>query len=202
MNDQNGPEINKKFICEKCNYKSATKRDFDKHLATAKHKKICNVIVENSAVEPTEFNCNCGKKYKFRQGLHLHKQKCDFTENINLKCEECDDDKVKVKVKVKEKENANAKAKKAKKAKDDNSSDSSDSSDDSEEEKECECIDCAKKNNKFDVVVSKSLSDNIKTTDDLKNFIINLIIQNAQLQQANEQLILKMKELLPGAVAE
>ena len=35
-------EITKKYFCEKCDYQTDNKKDFTKHLSTAKHKMIVN----------------------------------------------------------------------------------------------------------------------------------------------------------------
>jgi hypothetical protein len=79
----------KKYICEKCNFKSCDKKDYNKHILTAKHKN--NTFVDISftnlgkKTEKTEnikiLSCNCGKQYKSRQGLYAHKKKCNYIEN-------------------------------------------------------------------------------------------------------------------------
>jgi hypothetical protein len=65
------------FCCEKCNYNTSVKKDFNKHLLTLKHKNRENSDQENNLSQPTLFICNCGKKYKYKQGLSLHKKKCE-----------------------------------------------------------------------------------------------------------------------------
>ena len=79
----------KKYICEKCNFISCDKKDYNKHILTAKHKN--NTFVDISftnlgkKTEKTEnikiLSCNCGKQYKSRQGLYAHKKKCNYKEN-------------------------------------------------------------------------------------------------------------------------
>ena len=79
----------KKYICEKCNFISCDKKDYNKHILTSKHKN--NTFVDISftnlgkKTEKTEnikiLSCNCGKKYKSRQGLYAHKKKCNYIEN-------------------------------------------------------------------------------------------------------------------------
>jgi len=74
------------YICEKCDYNTSSKKDYNKHLVTLKHKNqqkstkmdnksSCGVI------------CECGKIYKERSGLWRHRKKCtkisDTSENIN-----------------------------------------------------------------------------------------------------------------------
>ena len=65
------------FCCEKCNYNTSIKKDFNKHLLTLKHKNHENSDQENNLSQPKLFICNCGKKYKYKQGLSLHKKKCE-----------------------------------------------------------------------------------------------------------------------------
>ena len=100
-NEQNEPDI---FVCEKCDYKCCKKSNFDRHLATDKHKwihfgyildtkldlssenepqhkssQIGNILNPSSENEPAPdkgFVCTCGKKYKYSQGLSKHKRVC------------------------------------------------------------------------------------------------------------------------------
>ena len=65
------------FCCEKCNYNTSVKKDFNKHLMTLKHKNRENSDQENNLSQSKLFICNCGKKYKYKQGLSLHKKKCE-----------------------------------------------------------------------------------------------------------------------------
>jgi len=55
--------------CEFCNYKTTHKSHYLKHLLTAKH---CDETLPSTTV----FSCECGKKYKHRQGLWKHKKTC------------------------------------------------------------------------------------------------------------------------------
>jgi hypothetical protein len=72
-NDKNVPKSPSEYLCEKCNYKTQHKRDYDKHLLTAKHKNLTN-----SGEKDTEkLICSgCGKKYTSRAGLWSHSKKC------------------------------------------------------------------------------------------------------------------------------
>jgi hypothetical protein len=83
-------KIRTEFVCVKCLYNTCDKKDYNKHINTAKHKNNTNVdivltnIGEKSAnlnANINEIVCNCGKKYKSRQGLYAHKKKCDIIEN-------------------------------------------------------------------------------------------------------------------------
>lgn len=71
-------KIPKKYLCEKCNYSTSSLKDFNKHKLTAKHKMMTNddSLIKKSPI--TKFVCICGKEYKYKQGLSLHKKKCLF----------------------------------------------------------------------------------------------------------------------------
>ena len=104
-NEQNEQDI---FICEKCDYKCFKKSNYDRHLATDKHKWIHFGYIldtkldssseneqqhiwtqnenipeikkdscsENEPAHNKGFECTCGKKYKYSQGLSKHKKVC------------------------------------------------------------------------------------------------------------------------------
>ena len=79
-------KISQEFYCEKCNYLSSKKYDFDKHLQTAKHRNLHNTYKCDAHIK---YKCNCGKIYKHRQSLHNHKKRCNGVENKNtiIDCE-------------------------------------------------------------------------------------------------------------------
>ena len=68
------------FCCEKCNYNTSSKKDFNKHLSTLKHKNRINdnKIIKNN----NSFICEtCNKEYCYLSGLLRHKKKCNFISN-------------------------------------------------------------------------------------------------------------------------
>jgi hypothetical protein len=65
-----------KFSCEFCNFICSNKQDYTRHLSTRKHKMMTDSDEKNS----NEYICLCGKKYKYRQGLSIHKKTCTFVE--------------------------------------------------------------------------------------------------------------------------
>jgi hypothetical protein len=68
-----------KYTCEYCQFKCARSYDYNRHLTTAKHKKLsCNIQVKHNK----KFVCVCGKQYKYRQGLHQHKQTCPIQDSL------------------------------------------------------------------------------------------------------------------------
>jgi hypothetical protein len=58
---------NRDFICEKCDYITRNKNNFEKHLLTRKHKDTTQ-----------KYNCVCGKSYPYRASLFNHKKKCTW----------------------------------------------------------------------------------------------------------------------------
>ena len=73
-----------KFICDKCNFKSNNKKDYNNHINTNKHKKL-TITDEISHIR--NYKCICGNHYKHRQSLYNHKKKCNYKEEKNIKCE-------------------------------------------------------------------------------------------------------------------
>jgi len=66
-------KIAKEFSCEKCHYLCYKQSDYDKHLLTNKHKRVTNDYAKLAAA----YTCDCGKSYRYRQGLYAHKKKCN-----------------------------------------------------------------------------------------------------------------------------
>ena len=72
---------NRCYECLLCNYKCSNKFNFNKHLGTAKHKKL---QMNDAKSCHTDYRCDCGKNYKYRQGLHAHKKICSkINQNSN-----------------------------------------------------------------------------------------------------------------------
>jgi hypothetical protein len=76
-----------KFICNLCDFKCCKKYNFERHQLTDKHKWIHNVSkmdTKKRAKEQNEkYNCECGKEYKYSQGLSKHKKNCAFQNSEN-----------------------------------------------------------------------------------------------------------------------
>ena len=75
------------FLCDKCHYSTSKKSDFNKHLLTAKHQNVykmfTNVDTNSTNVAYTKYSCDCGREYKHRQCLYVHKKKCKLEQNNN-----------------------------------------------------------------------------------------------------------------------
>ena len=83
--DQKVAKVAQKFYCILCDYNCIKKSNFDKHLTTEKHKKrlLDDQIMTNddqkvAKVAQPLYTCECGRKYKYKQGLSVHKKKCNF----------------------------------------------------------------------------------------------------------------------------
>lgn len=70
------------FYCNECHYTTSSTKDYNRHLVTRKHKMMTNDDINDDAKIPKKFICSCGRKYKYRQGLHTHKKKCNYDEKI------------------------------------------------------------------------------------------------------------------------
>ena len=68
------------FFCEKCNYSTKRKNDFNKHLKTQKHMRNKNLKKEVNYTK--KFLCECGKNYKYNSGLWRHKKICLVAKQI------------------------------------------------------------------------------------------------------------------------
>ena len=79
------PKIPKKFSCKKCDYICCNKKDFNKHLNTAKHKNLLNRTISNTLnpQKSPKYICECGKEYKARSSLWYHKKKCMYDNAVN-----------------------------------------------------------------------------------------------------------------------
>ncbi len=67
------------YVCDKCDYNTCKKSNFDKHLLTSKHTQA--MISNDSATKSSksssqQYCCECGKTYCDNSGLWRHKKKC------------------------------------------------------------------------------------------------------------------------------
>jgi hypothetical protein len=69
-----------KFICVRCNFKCIKQSEYNRHLLTAKHKRM-TMDDRKTPKNAENFICECGKIYKYRQGLHKHKRRCSLVNN-------------------------------------------------------------------------------------------------------------------------
>jgi hypothetical protein len=68
-----------KYSCKQCNFVCKYNSNYISHLNTAKHKRMTdNDTLNDNKMRKHEayHSCECGKQYKYRQGLHAHKNVC------------------------------------------------------------------------------------------------------------------------------
>ena len=71
-----------KYICEKCDYNTSRKSQYDRHLATDKHNFLQNPTSEKfQHPNPKQYKCGCGKIYKHSSSMYAHKKHCEYNEN-------------------------------------------------------------------------------------------------------------------------
>lgn len=81
------------YSCLKCDYNTCNKTDYTRHLATLKHKKHANddqMMTDDdpkTAKNAKLYCCACGKKYKYKQGLFVHRKVCLLNEGSNTSVE-------------------------------------------------------------------------------------------------------------------
>ena len=75
------PKISKKYTCNSCYYGCSKLSEWNKHLSTRKHKMITNDYQNDDSKLKKLYICICGKKYKHRQGLCVHRKQCTYTES-------------------------------------------------------------------------------------------------------------------------
>ena len=81
MMTQKSQKISYNFHCIKCHYYTSKKTDYEKHLLTLKHQNSDNSDKNSDTFSPKiskMYICECGKNYKYRQGLSYHKKNCNI----------------------------------------------------------------------------------------------------------------------------
>jgi len=86
MFTQKSQKSQKNFVCEKCDYFTSKKTDFNKHLLTLKHLNndtmFTNVDdVSQKVANEEKYKCVCNKEYSHRQSLYVHKKTCSFIQD-------------------------------------------------------------------------------------------------------------------------
>jgi ribosomal protein L37AE/L43A len=74
-------KLSNKYCCEKCNYNTQRKSNFDNHLLSAKH--LMEVNGSNIKQKLSNKYCceNCNKIYQTHAGLWKHNKNCNFKDN-------------------------------------------------------------------------------------------------------------------------
>ena len=81
-NDQKSSE---NFFCEKCDYTTSRKSQYDRHLLTLKHELLTNTNKKVQKVQDDKsFHCVCGSSYKFASSLCYHKKTCKASKEADV----------------------------------------------------------------------------------------------------------------------
>ena len=72
------PKKCQEFFCKKCNFICSKKSNYDKHILTRKHKMMTMMTQKMPKNAEEHYSCECGRTYKHRQGLSVHKRKCTY----------------------------------------------------------------------------------------------------------------------------
>jgi len=87
MSKKTSKKVAEIYVCEKCDYSTPRKYNYEKHLQTKKHnannanKMLINA---NKMLTNEEHICNCGKKYKHFSSFSRHKSNCKIHNNSDL----------------------------------------------------------------------------------------------------------------------
>ena len=76
MVDNKLQKVATEYKCDCCDYITSRKSSYDKHILTAKHRKLTNADNFVAESEPQHI-CSCGKEFGHRQSLHRHKKNCN-----------------------------------------------------------------------------------------------------------------------------
>ena len=79
MIHKNMQKYAKKYKCEKCDYVCSSNFLWTQHCKTIKHNDTNDTLWIHK-----NYNCECGKSYKYSQGLSKHKLFCKFIEDETI----------------------------------------------------------------------------------------------------------------------
>ena len=68
-----------KFNCTTCSFISSNKKDYNRHMMTAKHMRLINTNDKYPIHPLNAHTCICGKEYKHAPSLSKHKKSCTYT---------------------------------------------------------------------------------------------------------------------------
>jgi len=76
--------------CKTCHYNTCEQSKLNRHILTAKHKRMTQGLHlgEEKAETDKKFACVCGSSYKYRQGLWKHQQKCNSHDDTSEKIDD------------------------------------------------------------------------------------------------------------------
>jgi len=95
------PQKNPKFICEPCSFKSGNKKDYSRHILTAKHTELCKMVTNDNnspnftpdlpqnLLSQSKYICKCGNTYTYNSGLSRHKKVCQYQSKLDIDENNC-----------------------------------------------------------------------------------------------------------------
>ena len=92
------------YFCNCCEYITNNKKDYNKHLMTAKHQNKINEttlkqLVPKNLKKSQKIGCICGNYYNSRTSLWRHKKICDENEKVEEKNEPSDKELIMILIK-------------------------------------------------------------------------------------------------------
>jgi hypothetical protein len=71
------------YSCEKCDFNTCNKNDYNRHLKTKKHNSNDFQSFSMEKTQKNSYTCDCGKTYKDNSGLWRHKKNCKIDYNVD-----------------------------------------------------------------------------------------------------------------------
>ena len=68
-----------KYCCEKCDFNTCSKNDYNRHINTKKHNSVNPQCLAMEKTQKNSYICECGKTYMDNSGLWRHKNKSKCT---------------------------------------------------------------------------------------------------------------------------
>lgn len=76
--NKKAPKKRQIFFCKNCDFKSSKTSDWNRHIATDKHKILTNPNKKAPKNAASEFVCDCQKSYKHLSSLCAHRKNVQF----------------------------------------------------------------------------------------------------------------------------
>ena len=70
------------FECKICYFRCSKNCDYVRHTTTRKHQMLTNVATYTTKTLNPKHQCECGKEYKHRQSLSVHRKACTYKEPV------------------------------------------------------------------------------------------------------------------------
>jgi len=93
LSNENDSKKLAKYCCEKCDFNTSSKNDYNRHLLTKKHNSSNSQCLAMEKTQKNSYICECGKQYMDNSGLwrHKNKSKCDVIIKDKLDSESDDE---------------------------------------------------------------------------------------------------------------